>query len=229
LAWVSNGLAVVLFLPIYILIALYRKVAFALKFSLKTVFSLKFLLGIVAAIVVFAVLTGGGIPVADGPGNNSSEADSGPLADAQDAVADATSIDRDALREGIHNEVNEVRRERGLNTLSYDDDLEIVADSHSEDMIERDYFAHDSPSGATVRDRYTGFNIDCRQAGENLYRSTASATDEAEFAKETVESWMGSKGHRENLLRDNWRSEGIGIAIGDFDGQKNIVVTQNFC
>jgi uncharacterized protein YkwD len=46
-----------------------------------------------------------------------------------------------------------------------------------------------------------------------------------EIAKTTVEGWMKSPGHRENLLGYH-TSEGIGVAIASDD---KVYITQNFC
>jgi uncharacterized protein YkwD len=40
---------------------------------------------------------------------------------------------------------------------------------------------------------------------------------------------MNSTGHRENILRPFWESEGIGVAIEDVNGQTRVYATQNFC
>jgi len=49
-------------------------------------------------------------------------------------------------------------------------------------------------------------------------------TDE-QIAQQTVDGWMNSPGHRENIL-SGFHSEGIGVAIGSDD---KVLITQNFC
>ncbi|MGI0021692.1 MAG: CAP domain-containing protein [Nitrososphaeraceae archaeon] len=48
---------------------------------------------------------------------------------------------------------------------------------------------------------------------------------EEEIAKQTVDGWMNSKGHRENILR-GFHGEGIGVAVASDD---KVYITQNFC
>ncbi len=45
------------------------------------------------------------------------------------------------------------------------------------------------------------------------------------IALQSVDGWMASQGHRENILTPYFKSEGIGVAkLGS-----EIYVTQNFC
>lgn len=54
-------------------------------------------------------------------------------------------------------------------------------------------------------------------------------TNESELAEIIVTQWMESTGHRENILRPEWNSEGIGVAIDDTEDDTVVYVTQNFC
>jgi len=46
-----------------------------------------------------------------------------------------------------------------------------------------------------------------------------------EIAELAVKGWMGSQGHRENILKSYWRTEGIGVAIS---ASGDVYITQNF-
>ena len=48
---------------------------------------------------------------------------------------------------------------------------------------------------------------------------------EEEIAQQTVDGWMNSDGHRENIL-SSFHSEGIGVAVGTDD---KVLITQDFC
>ena len=50
--------------------------------------------------------------------------------------------------------VNAARRAEGLASLELEDELTEAALAHARDMLARDYFAHTSPGGGTVLDRY---------------------------------------------------------------------------
>jgi uncharacterized protein YkwD len=46
-----------------------------------------------------------------------------------------------------------------------------------------------------------------------------------EIAESTVDGWMKSPNHKENILTPSWQSEGIGISATDY----KVYITQNFC
>jgi uncharacterized protein YkwD len=110
--------------------------------------------------------------------------------------------------------VNAERSERGLPRLRTNDDLERAAQDHSSDMVERRFFAHDSPGGASVRDRVerTGYLRGARRwsLGENIGWASRSISSPAGM----VRAWMESPGHREIILTRAFREAGIGIAMG---------------
>lgn len=144
----------------------------------------------------------------------------GPGAAAGDSLNE-TRVER-LVAEGI----NDRRAERGLDRLSYDESLASVAEFHSRDMHDRDYFAHEGPDGETVGDRYGRFGVDCN-GGENIYvtRAGGLAATEQTLADHVVREWMNSEGHRKNLLKERYTDQGIGITIVD----GTVYATQNFC
>lgn len=138
-------------------------------------------------------------------------------------------VTSDEVEAEIHDQVNEIRAERGLSELEHDDEIASVARIHSQDMNERDYFSHTNPEGETPADRFGDlYPAECRAVGENLAYIQAGAGgygSAEEIADRIVQGWMDSDGHRENLLREEWDSEGIGVYIED----GRIDATQNFC
>lgn len=148
----------------------------------------------------------------------------------------------------IHGGINDKRRENGLPSLTWDPQLANIALSHSRDMAERGYFDHLSPEGEDFADRYDKYNYskDTRIGnqvyigGENLFLSNVvesytynENTGEVfeykfysleELARSTVDGWMDSPGHRENILTPFSR-EGIGIYVTD---EGEVYITENF-
>jgi uncharacterized protein YkwD len=141
----------------------------------------------------------------------------------------AGDVSSDEIEAEIHDQVNEIRTERGLNELEHDDEIAAISRTHSQDMNERDYFSHTNPEGETPADRFGDlYPAECRAVGENLayIQSGAGGHGSAEsIADRIVQGWMDSDGHRENLLRENWDSQGIGVYIDD----GRIDATQKFC
>lgn len=130
----------------------------------------------------------------------------------------------------IREEVNEERVAHGLEPLDQSDELAAIADNHSKDMIERDYYAHDSPDGQTFQDRYEANDVYCA-GGENLHKPSVPAAniDEEGVANLTVGTWMSSEGHRYNILRKDYDRQGIGVEIVEDGNKVTLYVTQNFC
>ncbi len=122
---------------------------------------------------------------------------------------------------------NEVREHHGLEPLCVDPELTRAARSHSEDMIEKGYFSHASPSGETLGARLKRSGYEYRTAGENIAWGTGPhATPE-----DTFERWMGSPGHRENVLDGGFEEVGVGAATGDLgeaDGHAATMYTVDF-
>ena len=154
-------------------------------------------------------------------------------------------LDEEKVEELVHQKINEERTQRGLSKLDYSEKLENIADKHSKDMAENNYFAHTSPSGQTMADRYEQANYICsidtgaviQQGAENIAQtwyqepiSTESGTvlheSEEDVAEGLVTQWMNSPGHRKNILKPYWNNEGIGIYVTEDD---EVFATQNFC
>lgn len=151
----------------------------------------------------------------------------------------------------VHERVNEARDNNSSPVLTMDARLRNIARGHSESMVKYGYYSHTSPNGATFEDRYAAASYDCKVpigdgryavGSENLHRILAFESvqtesgmeyydSEEDIAAAVVDGWMNSDAHREILLKDYWRNEGIGVEIenlGEGDGQR-VYVTQNFC
>lgn len=102
--------------------------------------------------------------------------------------------------------VNAFRSIHGLSPLSIDLRLNSAAQSHAEDMADRDYIAHVSPDGDTVGQRATRAGYNWRRMLENLAAGHLTPA-------EAVESWKGSPGHRRALLDPEIRELGVGYAF----------------
>lgn len=120
--------------------------------------------------------------------------------------------------------VNEERRPRGLSPLKPEEQLSEIARRHSEDMILRDFFAHTNPDAEAPNDRI--FRQHRRLIGlgaENIWSGNFQSDPDA-LAQRIVDNWMGSPGHRENILRSKFTHLGVGVARRD----SIVMATQNF-
>ena len=113
--------------------------------------------------------------------------------------------------------VNEAREDEGLGPLSADRDLAAIARSHAEDMEARDYYAHASPEGATVRDRFVaqGGNR-WRLVAENIARCRGCPVPPGVERVEGFQTgWMNSPEHRETILDPGLERFGFAMAWGE--------------
>ena len=107
--------------------------------------------------------------------------------------------------------MNEHRERRGLPPLQRNARLDAAAADRIRDMFEQGYFDHVAPDGREpfVWVRHRGYRY--VRVGENLATGQRAA-------REVVEQWMGSPGHRANVL-GNFEDTGIAIAPGSPDGR----------
>lgn len=113
--------------------------------------------------------------------------------------------------------VNKERVSRGLNALTYDPALRVVARNHSADMFKRGYFSHFSPEGKSVADRADEQGVSYMVIGENLAYAPS-----LELAHNGL---MDSPGHRANILSADFNKVGIGAANG---AEYGVMFTQVF-
>jgi uncharacterized protein YkwD len=110
--------------------------------------------------------------------------------------------------------LNAERERHGLRPLKLNKRLSKAARRHARDMARRKYFAHDSLGGGTFVDRIrrTGYLRGARRwfVGENLAWGTLARSAPRAITK----MWMGSPGHRANILSPSFREVGIGLAYG---------------
>jgi uncharacterized protein YkwD len=116
--------------------------------------------------------------------------------------------------------VNEVRGNHGLRPLKVDPALTRAARSYTATMIRTDLFTHGDMYGRLVQSGARGPTY-----GENLAWGVGAYAS----ARHIGRGWMGSPGHRANLLRPGWNRIGLGALRGNFLGYNGAtVVTADF-
>ncbi len=121
------------------------------------------------------------------------------------------------------NQVNQQRIQNGESLLQMDNSVRNVARAHSQDMVDRDFFAHDNPDGESPFDRLAAAEITYSIAGENI-----AFTNHSDPVPRIVQGWMDSQGHRENILRDSFTHTGMGVAINSGVDPEEFYFTQVF-
>lgn len=106
--------------------------------------------------------------------------------------------------------VNEARAENGLSALKPNWELSRVARYKSQDMKDKGYFSHTSPTYGSPFTMMKNFGIRYRSAGENI--AMGQRTPEA-----VVNAWMHSSGHQANILSTSFTEIGVGyVADGNY-------------
>ncbi len=130
---------------------------------------------------------------------------------------DANSNSLTNQEQEMFNLVNQARSQNNVPALAIDMELTKVARIKSQDMIDNNYFSHNSPTYGSPFDMMKSFGIKYVKAGENIAgnQNVASAHD----------ALMNSPGHRQNILSPDYTHIGIGIKKG---GQYGNMFTQMF-
>jgi len=110
-----------------------------------------------------------------------------------------------ALEQKVIDLVNQQRAYNGLPALKANWELCRVARYKSQDMIDKRYFSHQSPTYGSPFRMMESFGIRFSAAGENIAYGQRTP-------QEVMNSWMNSPGHRSNILNPTYNQIGVGVA-----------------
>lgn len=103
--------------------------------------------------------------------------------------------------------VNAHRRSANCPPLVWMQTVANAAQGHSDDMARRGYFDHTSPEGQGAVERLRANGVSYRSMGENIAQHPGGARD-------VLNGWLASPGHRQNLERCSYTHHGIGVREG---------------
>ena len=106
---------------------------------------------------------------------------------------------------------NSNRTAAGLPALVVSDTLTRLAQEHADDMVARDYFDHTTPDGVTFQQRLSAGGYSGNAAAENIGLTSGQAVS-------VVADWMKSPPHKANILGNQYRYVGFGVAAGHYKG-----------
>lgn len=118
------------------------------------------------------------------------------------------------------NETNEERQNNKQSELKLNNRLSQAAQAKAKDMVNRDYWSHNTPEGDAPWVFITQAGYQYQKAGENLAYGFLTSD-------QVVTGWMNSPTHRANVLDKSYREVGFGFADSpDFDdnGPSTIIV-----
>jgi uncharacterized protein YkwD len=124
---------------------------------------------------------------------------------------------------------NQIRIQAGLPALKDNAKLRKAAIGQSNDMVANGYFDHTSPDGDTFVDRIIGAGYAKRNDGWTLGENLAWGTGDLSSATGVMNAWMGSAGHKANILKRAYKEVGIGIRLGvPTDNSVGATITADF-
>jgi uncharacterized protein YkwD len=130
----------------------------------------------------------------------------------------------DARERAIVRAINRQRTKHGLARVRASRRLARAADYHSWEMLDANYFAHESRDGSPFDQRVRRY-ANHRSVGETLAMLGACGK---RSARRVVRMWMNSAGHRAILLSSTYRRVGLGKHTGDLGESRACVVTADF-
>jgi uncharacterized protein YkwD len=121
--------------------------------------------------------------------------------------------------------INALRASHGLPPLTLAKSFVLLARQHSEDMLARGYFGHDSPDGTTFDQRDGGF-LRAEGYKNPAFAENIATASGALLPKAVFDAWRGDHVHLANMLTKDAKQIGIGtaqvrIGMGAYKGQSN--------
>lgn len=99
--------------------------------------------------------------------------------------------------------INVERKKNGLTELKFDAELQRVARIKAQDLVDNNYFSHNSPTYGSPFEMIKSFGITYKAAGENIAGNST--------LQGAVTAWMNSEGHKANILSNAYNYTGIGV------------------
>lgn len=130
----------------------------------------------------------------------------------------------DARERAIVRAINRQRADHDVPKVRATRPLSRAADYHSWEMLDADYFAHESRDGGPFDERVRRF-ADHRALGETLAMVGRCGNGSP---RRIVRMWMNSPGHRAILLDGTYRRVGVGKRTGKLGDDRVCVITADF-
>lgn len=99
--------------------------------------------------------------------------------------------------------INAERVKNGLSELKFDAELQKVARIKAQDLVDNNYFSHNSPTYGSPFEMMKSFGITYKAAGENIAGNST--------LQGAVTAWMNSEGHKANILSNAYNYTGVGV------------------
>jgi len=129
---------------------------------------------------------------------------------AKPAAAAPASANIGAYEQQVADLVNKEIAAAGLPALKVNTQLAGDAEKKAEDLRDKNYFDHNSPTYGSPFDMMKQFGIKYSTAGENIAKGQRTPGD-------VMNGWMNSPGHKANIMNANYTEIGVGY-VTDSNG-----------
>ena len=135
------------------------------------------------------------------PGTSSSNANQNTNSNSSSNTNTSTDLSNDERE--VFNLINTQRTNNGLPALKISNEVQKVARIKAQDMVDKNYFSHTSPTYGSPFDMLISFKVSYNSAGENIAGNSSNSG--------AVNAWMNSPGHKANILNSSFNYTGIGV------------------
>ena len=140
--------------------------------------------------------------------------------DSADLNSQIDSSLQQIITQKIFEKTNAIRTSRGLSELAQNDDMDQLAQLHSDNMVEHNFYSHVDHQGKSPSKRADDLNFEWRRIAENIAQVPwhenvlkCGNTRSAESISEcVVEGWRNSPGHYANMIGE-FNQLGVGVAF----------------
>ena len=140
------------------------------------------------------------------------------------------STERPTVSEHVFTQTNATRQEEGVSSLQHDRTLSQIACWHNQDMLGHNYLGHNDsddrlPSHRVAREHRRLIGA----VGENAYEGGAlNNRDKQQWARDILDTWMHSPGHRENIMTARWTHLGACVSERSMNARATQVFTETW-
>ena len=142
-------------------------------------------------------------PSTSSSGNTSSGTTGGSTSTGNSGTSGTQTSSMNSDEKEVFDLINKQRTNNGLPALKNDSEVQRIARIKAQDMVDNNYFSHNSPTYGSPFDMMKSFKVSYKTAGENIASNSSNSS--------AVTAWMNSSGHKANILNSSFNYTGIGV------------------
>lgn len=142
-------------------------------------------------------------PSTSSSGNTSSGTTSSSTSTGNSGTSGTQTSSMNSDEKEVFDLINKQRTNNGLPALQNDSEVQRIARIKAQDMVNNNYFSHNSPTYGSPFDMMKSFKVSYKTAGENIAANSSNSS--------AVTAWMNSSGHKANILNSSFNYTGIGV------------------